>query len=110
MESAEQGNAVPDRTRLTTPGERENIAGIELDPTEVDHFMDLVRKGLVEAASAHDAAVQDNFGLRAEVAVRLTRSVADADGSVSEIVGDEVVGGHVGARKVYKNPDQRPLA
>ncbi|MEU0030838.1 hypothetical protein [Streptomyces sp. NPDC006335] len=97
----------PKLTRFTTSEERENIVGIDLDPADVDHYMDAVRKGLVEAASAADEAVQDNFGLRAEVSIRLSRPVADGD-DVKEVVGRHTTEGRLRARKVYIDPEKAP--
>ncbi|MDO0917758.1 hypothetical protein QQM39_45365 [Streptomyces sp. DT2A-34] len=97
----------PKLTRFTTSEERENIVGIDLDPVDVDHYMDIVRKGLVEAASAADAAVQDNFGLRAEVSIRLSRPVAEGD-DVKEVVGRHTATGRIKARKVYIDPEKAP--
>lgn len=95
-------------TRYTTPEERENIAGIELDAADVENFMDLLRKGLVEAASQHDTTVQGNFALRAETSIRLGRAVRDSDGRVAEHVGREMTEGVIRARKVFKDPARAP--
>ena len=99
----------PDLTRYTTPAEKANIVGVDLDPTDVTHFMDLVSKGLVTAAAKHDDAVQDDMALSAEVSVRLSRPVRNADGEVEEVVGREVVTGHLTARKVYADPALKPV-
>lgn len=96
-------------TRYTTDTERANIVGVNLADTDVDHFMDQVRKGLVTAASRHDAAVQDDMALSAEVSIRLSRPVRADGGEVEEVVGREVVEGRLMARKVYADPQQAPV-
>jgi hypothetical protein len=98
----------PKITRFTTEEERENIAGIELNQNDVDNFMDLLRKGLVEAAQLHETAVQGNFALRAETSIRLSRAVRDEDNSVTELVGREMTEGTIRARKVFKDPTKAP--
>jgi hypothetical protein len=95
-------------TRFTTPEEREEIAGIELDPADVDHFMDMVRKGLIEAAAQHESAVQKNFALSAETSIRLSRPVRGDNGEVTELVGRHLTAGRVRARKVYKPGGEPP--
>jgi hypothetical protein len=95
-------------TRFTTAEERENIAGIELDSVDVDHFVDLVRKGLVDAAADHEAAVQDNFALRAETSIRLSRPVRNEQGEVVDVVGRGLLEGTIRGRKVYKDPAKAP--
>lgn len=96
-------------TRYTTDAERANIVGVNLSDTDVDHFMDLVRKGLVTAAGRHDAAVQDDMALSAEVSIRLSRPVRAEDGTVDEVVGRETVEGRLMARKVYADPRMAPV-
>lgn len=96
-------------TRFTTDEERENILGIELDAADVDKFVDLVRSGLVEAAADHDTPVQDNFALRAETTIRLSRPVRAGDGRIVDHVGREVLEGTIRAKKVYKDPDKAPV-
>ncbi|MFJ4623629.1 hypothetical protein [Streptomyces sp. NPDC088812] len=96
-------------TRYTTPEERANISGIELDPGDVEHVMDLVNKGLVSAAAMHEGAVQEDMALSAEVTVTLTRGgIAGADGKVDELVGTEKVGGTIHARKTFLDPALAP--
>lgn len=97
-----------DVTRYTTPQERNNIVGIALDPTDVDAFVDLIKKGLVEAAADHETTVQDNFALRAETTVRLSRPVRDENGQVVEHVGRELLEGTIRGRKVYVDPEKAP--
>lgn len=96
-------------TRYTTDAERENIVGVNLSDTDVDHFMDQVRKGLVSAAGRHDSAVQDDMALSAEVSIRLSRPVRAEGGAVEEVVGREVVEGRLAARKVYADPSKAPV-
>src|SRR5689334_6028021 len=98
----------PKLTRYTTPEERDNIAGDGLNPTDVETFMDLVGKGLISAANRHDAAVQNDMGLSAEVTVRLSRPVATDDGVIDEVVGREVVTGRLQAQKVFIDPTKAP--
>lgn len=95
-------------TRFTTPEERANIAGIEIEADDIDHFMDLLRKGLIEAAAQHDAAVQENFGLRVETSIRLSRPVRADDGEVVELKAEEQIAGRLRARKVFHDPDAAP--
>lgn len=99
----------PRLTRLTTQEERENIAGITLDQGTVDYFLDLVNKGLVSAAAAHDDAVQEDMALSAEVTIRLNRPARADNGEVVEVVGRELVTGQLKARKVFKDPDKKPI-
>ena len=96
-------------TRYTTDEERANIVGVNLDDVGVDHFMDLVRKGLVQAASRHEAAVQDDMALSAEVSIRLSRPVKAASGEIEEVVGRETVEGRITARKVYADESKKPV-
>lgn len=98
----------PKLTRFTTAEERENIEGIALDDGDVAHFMDLLSKGLVTAAAASDAAVQDDMALTVETSVRISRPVRDGD-QLAEVVGREVVTGRIKARKVYKDPAKKPV-
>ena len=98
----------PKLTRYTTPEERDNIAGVVLDPSDVATFMDLVGKGLISAAGRHDSAVQNDMGLSAEVTVRLSRPVATDDGDIEELVGREVVTGRLHAQKVFIDPTKAP--
>jgi hypothetical protein len=96
-------------TRYTTPEERANISGIELDPGDVAHVMDLVSKGLVGAAAMHEGAVQEDMALTAKVTVTLTRGgIADGEGKVGELVGTEEVGGTIRARKQFLEPALAP--
>ena len=96
-------------TRYTTPEERANISGIELDHGDVEHVMGLVRKGLVGAAAMHEGAVQEDMALTANVTVTLTRGgIADDDGKVGELVGEEEVGGTIRARKQFLDPALAP--
>jgi hypothetical protein len=99
----------PTLTRFTTAEERANIVGVDLDAGDVTHFMDLVEKGLVSAAAEHEAAVQNDMALSAEVTIRLSRPVRADDGQVAEVVGREIVTGRVTARKVYADPDKAPV-
>lgn len=96
-------------TRFTTPEERRNIVGVTLAENDVTHFMDLVNKGLTEAVSVHDSAVQDDMALSAEVTIRLSRPVKAEDGAIEEVVGREVVTGRLTARKVYEDPAKKPV-
>ncbi|MEU7822990.1 hypothetical protein [Catellatospora sp. NPDC049133] len=93
-----------DLTRFTTAAEQDKLAGIKLDDGDVGHFMDLVGKGLVAAAQRHEAAVQDDMALSAEVIVRLQRPVKGDDGQIEILTGTETVVGRLTARKVYKDP------
>lgn len=97
-------------TRFTTAEERDNIAGIALDQSDVAEFLDQLKKGLLDAAQMHDTAVQDNFGLRAETTVRLSRPVRDQDGAVVEHVGHQMITGTIRGEKIFVDPDQAPRA
>jgi len=97
-------------TRFTTTEERENTKCIELDTADLEKFMELLRSGMIEAAAEHVAAVQDNFALRAEMTIRLSRPVRDNQGEVTELVGRNMLEGTVRARKVYYDPEKSPEA
>ncbi|GAA3086127.1 hypothetical protein GCM10020000_85900 [Streptomyces olivoverticillatus] len=99
----------PAVTRYTTDAERANIVGIELNPDDVAHVMDMVNKGLVGAAAMHEAAVQEDMALSAKVTVQLTRGgIAGADGNVEELTGTEEITGTVRASKIFLDPDKAP--
>ena len=90
-------------TRYTTPEERKAIERIDLDPSDLDEFMTLLRKGLIEAAAVHEAAVQDNMALRVETTVRLSRPVYnEKTDRVEDLTGTTAVTGEINATKVYK--------
>ncbi|GAB5545563.1 MAG: hypothetical protein RLO52_29410 [Sandaracinaceae bacterium] len=90
-------------TRYATPDERDQVERIELDPKDLDGFMELLKKGLIEAASMHDAAVQGCMALNAELSIRLSRPVYNAETDmVEELVGTERVRGSLRASKVMK--------
>lgn len=95
-------------TRYTTPEERENIAGIEIEAEDIDHFLELLRKGLVEAAAVHEAAVQENFGLSVESSIKLSRPVRNDEGEVVELEGEQKIEGRLRAHKVFNDLDGRP--
>jgi hypothetical protein len=95
-------------TRFTTPEERANTAGIELLEEDLDHFMDLLRKGLIEAAAEHVTAVQCNFALSAEMSIRLSRPVRNDKGEVTELVGRNMLEGTIRARKIFVDPQKPP--
>jgi hypothetical protein len=95
-------------TRYLTAEEREKIDRIELDPHDLEQFMKLMKQGLLRAACRHDAAVQDNFALRAETSIRLTRPVYNSEtGLVDQLVGDSQVGGEIRGKKIYKDTSSR---
>ncbi|WP_435058070.1 hypothetical protein [Streptomyces sp. bgisy060] len=99
----------PVTTRYTTPAEKENIAGIELDADDVTHVMSLVDKGLVGAAAMHEGAVQEDMALSAKVTVELTRGgIAGTDGSAEELTGTEEITGTIRARKIFLDPAKAP--
>ncbi len=98
-----------DITRFTTPEERNNTLGVELEKADIEHFTELLRKGLVEAAAEHVHAVQNNFALRAEMSVRLSRPVRNEQGEVTELVGRNLLEGVIRARKIYIDPDKAPV-
>ncbi|MYU01445.1 MULTISPECIES: hypothetical protein [unclassified Streptomyces] len=96
-------------SRFTTPDERANISGINLNESDVDQFLSMMKQGLLSAASAHDAAVQDNFGLRADVSVRLSRPVNDGQGGIAEVETFTMEGGEIRASKEYIDPAKKPI-
>ncbi|GGU37763.1 hypothetical protein [Streptomyces violascens] len=99
----------PAVTRYTTDTERANIIGIDLDPDDVAHVMELVGKGIIGAAAMHEAAVQEDMALSAKVTVQLTRGgIAGADGGVEELTGTEEITGTVRATKIFLDPDKAP--
>lgn len=92
-----------DLSRPTTSDEREAIDRIELKDDDLDKFMDLLRKGLIEASAAAEQAVQDNFALRVETSIRVSRPVYDkSDHTIGEVVGRKDVSAKIAAKKVYK--------
>lgn len=96
-------------SRFTTQEERANISGINLNESDVDQFLGMMKKGLLNSASVHDAAVQDNFGLRADVTVRLSRPVNDGNGGLSEVESFTMEGGEIRASKQYVDPAKKPV-
>lgn len=103
MKSDDETGLFKNVTRYTTPDERASVERIDLNPEDVDQFMELLRNGLVEAASAHDAAVQNNMALTAEVSVRLSRPVYNEnEDKVEQLTGSTTVSGNLGAKKVFK--------
>lgn len=106
MKKAERELANPvfkNVTRYATRTERAQVERIELDPKELDGFMDLLRKGLIEAAAFHDAAVQNCMALNAELSIRLSRPVYnEKTDQVEDLVGSNVVRGALKAKKVMK--------
>lgn len=90
-------------TRYSTPEERETVERIDLNPAELDRFMGMLRQGLIEAVSVHEAAVQNNMALRVETSVRLSRPVYNATTDrVEELVGEVKVQGELSATKVRR--------
>jgi len=90
-------------TRYTSAEEREKIERIELNDEDIHHFMELLKNGLIEAASVHDAAVQDNMALSAEFSVKLSRPVYnEKTDSVESLSGKSEINSVVRARKVFK--------
>ncbi|BCJ65703.1 hypothetical protein [Polymorphospora rubra] len=96
-------------SRFTTPEERANVSGINLNESDVDQFLEMMKKGLLNSAAVHEAAVQDNFGLRAEVTVRLSRPVNDGTGGIAEVESFAKHGGEIRASKEYIDPAKKPI-
>lgn len=96
-------------SRFTTDAERANISGINLNEADVDQFLTMMKKGLLSAAGVHDAAVQDNFGLRADVTVRLSRPINDGAGGVTEVESFSAETGEIRASKAYIDPAKKPI-
>ncbi len=91
-------------TRRTTDSERAQIERIDLNDDDVDRIVDLFRDGLRETAQFHSAAVQNNFHIRAEVSVRLSRPVQSEDGSrVDEFVSRGTISESIESNKIFKN-------
>ena len=97
-----------DITRYTTPEERANTKRIELDEIDMAKFTEMLRKGLIEAAAENVQAVQENFALRAEMSIRLSRAVRNDRGEVTELVGRDLLEGTIRARKVFVDPSKAP--
>lgn len=103
MKSDDENSLFKNVTRYMTPDERAKVERIDLNPEDVDQFMELLRNGLVEAASAHDAAVQNNMALTAEVSVRLSRPVYnETEDKVEQLTGSTTVSSNLEAKKVFK--------
>ena len=95
-------------SRFLNPAEIDNVRGIELDSSDVDKFMTMLRAGLIEAAADHQHAVQDNFALRADTTIRLSRPVRNADGEVVDHAGESVLEGTIRGRKLYFDDSKAP--
>ena len=92
-------------TRYLTEEERAQVERIELDPDDLEQFMRLIKQGLLRAASRHDAAVQDNFALRAETSIRLSRPVLNTEtGDVDQLAGEAEISSQIRGKKVYIDP------
>lgn len=103
MKPKDRNEVFKNVTRFATEDERQAVERIDLDPRELDNVMEMLRKGLIEAASIHEAAVQDNMALRVETSIRLSRPVYnDESDSVEELVGKAEVQSEVTAKKVRK--------
>ncbi|NHU42994.1 hypothetical protein [Rhodococcus sp. A14] len=103
MDSTEPEQVFKNVTRYTTEEERAKVERIELDPDDLDGFMDLLRKGLLEAASTHDAAVQNCMNLTAELSIRLSRPVYNEERDLVEnLEATEIVRGELRAKKIMK--------
>jgi hypothetical protein len=76
---------------------------IELDSSEIDGLMCLIRKGLVEAAARHDGAEQDLLNFTAELSMRLSRLVNNEEHDVVENDATQVIRGQLNARKVFRD-------
>ncbi|AOJ70005.1 MULTISPECIES: hypothetical protein [Burkholderia] len=91
-------------TRRTTDEERAQIERIDLNDGDIERLVDLFRDGLRETAQFHSAAVQNNFQIRAEVSVRLSRPIQSEDGArVEEIVSRSTIDETIESKKVFKN-------
>lgn len=90
-------------SRYTTAEEKNLIKSIELDPKDIDEFIEMFKKGLIEASSGAQQAVQDNFALRIESTIRVSRPVYNEKNDVVEdLVGKADVIGKISAKKNYK--------
>lgn len=93
-------------TRYTTAEEREKIKGVSFKQEEVEKFMEMVQKGLLEAASAHEAAVQDNMTLSAEVSIKLSRPVQNKNDGVDHLKGKSKTTMKIQANKEYYSEEE----
>jgi hypothetical protein len=108
MSTSGEANPFKNVSRMTTPEEQEAIEAIELEARDLDEFMEKLRQGMIQAASAHKHAVQDNFALRVETTVRLSRPVlSESENKVEDLVGKAEVSGDVKAKKKYKKKDKK---
>jgi len=95
-------------TRYTTEEEQHAVERIDLNAEDLDEFMTLLRKGLVEAAACHEKCVQDNMALRVETTFRLSRPVYNSETDrVEDFAGVTTVTSEIKAAKVYKTEEQQ---
>lgn len=96
-------NVFKNVSRFTTPHEQTLIDEIEIEAEDLDEFMELLRQGMIQAAQPHKHAVQDNFALRVETTIRLSRPVYnEEEDSVEELIGEEKLKGKLMGRKRYQ--------
>lgn len=91
-------------TRLTTAEERAQIERIDLSDADVEALVQEFRRGLIKAVSTHESAVQNNFSVSTEVAIRMSRPVLNPEtDQVEDVVGRETITAPLSAQKKYKN-------
>jgi hypothetical protein len=96
-------NVFKNVSRQTTLEEQALINQIEIEADDLDEFMELLRQGMIQAAQPHKHAVQDNFALRVETTIRLSRPVYNAeDDVVEELIGEEKIQGKLTGIKRYQ--------
>jgi hypothetical protein len=89
-------------TRYSTDEERAAVDRIDISAEDLEEVMKLVRRGLLEAALVHEGAVQENFALRVETSVRLSRPVYNEESDqVEELVSRAEVDTTVNAHKIF---------
>ena len=102
-DSTSKENVFKNVSRLLPAEEQAAIESIELEAHELDEFMEKLRQGMIQAASASKHAVQDNFALRVETTIKLSRPVYNEEtDKVEDLVGKAEVSGEVKARKIQR--------
>lgn len=96
-------------TRYTTEEERANIVGVTVNDQDLQHVLDLVSKGVVQAAQRHEAAVQDDMALSYAVSVELARPVQGDNGQPEIFRSREEITGRLTATKHYADEGRKPV-
>ena len=96
-------------TRYTTDEERENIVGVTVKDEDLAAVLDLVSKGIIQAAQRHEDAVQDDMALSVAVSIDLSRPVRGESGEPEIFSSDHMVRTRLTAQKHYANEDLKPV-